>query len=362
MSVVMKILLPFSWLYGLGTVLRNRLFDCGWLRSRRFSLPVICVGNLSAGGTGKTPHTEYIARLLLAEGYRVAVLSRGYGRRTRGFAEVRADMDAGESGDEPLQMKRNIPQLAVTVCEDRCRGIELIRGLYPETDVIILDDAFQHRYVKAGLNILLTDFSRPYFSDSLLPAGRLREPASGARRADVIVVTKTPEEHPPFRQYRERIRPLEGQELFFSTFGYGRPVPLFEEAAGSCRTCGYKDAEVLVVTGIARPDPLWTHVEKQGGNVHRLAFGDHHKFTAADVERINRAFAALPPSRPRMAVTTEKDAARLRTQEGLRPELRASFFVQPVGIRFLPSAEEQEKFNQIIRDYVGKNSRNRTVD
>lgn len=362
MSAVVNILLPFSWLYGLGTRLRNRLFDCGWLHSRRFSLPVICVGNLSAGGTGKTPHTEYIARLLLAEGYHAAVLSRGYGRRTKGFAEVRTDMDARESGDEPLQMKRNLPQLTVAVCEDRCKGIDILLESHPETDVIILDDAFQHRYVKAGLNILLTDCSRPYFSDSLLPAGRLREQASGARRADVIVVTKTVGENPPFREYRERIRPLQGQDLFFSTFGYSRLTPLFAETDNSIRICGYRDTEVLVVTGIARPDPLWAYVKQQGGNVHQLVFGDHHKFTATDVERINRAFAALPPSEHRMAVTTEKDAARLRTQKGLLPELRAAFFVQPVSVRFLPSAKEQEKFNQIIKDYVGKNSRNSTVD
>ena len=189
------LLLPFAWLYGTGVVIRNYLFDWQILKPTSFDLPVLGIGNLSAGGTGKTPTAEYILKLLLENGYKPALLSRGYGRKSSGFVEVMTDSVATNVGDEPYQIKRKFPEVYVTVCEDRVIGIETILSLKPETEVIVLDDSFQHRKIKPGFNILLTDYSRPYYNDFLLPVGMLREPISGRKRADVIIVTEKPGKH-----------------------------------------------------------------------------------------------------------------------------------------------------------------------
>ena len=191
-------LYPLSWLYGIGVCLRNKLFDWGWLRSKSFDIPVICVGNLAVGGTGKTPHTEYLIRLLQNEGINVAALSRGYKRKSKGYILATAESSAGKIGDEPYQIKSKFPDIRVAVDEDRCHGIEqLLKLKNPAVDAVLLDDAFQHRRVKAGLNILLTDFHRLLCDDVLLPAGRLREPAGGKNRAQIVIVTKCPDNIKP---------------------------------------------------------------------------------------------------------------------------------------------------------------------
>ena len=215
---IFRWLYPASWLYGTGVYLRNKLFDWGWLQSKSFSVPVICIGNLVAGGTGKTPHTEYLIRLLSNCGWNVATLSRGYKRKSKGYVLADAQSSAQQIGDEPKQMKGNCPDIRVAVDKDRCHGIEKLLALEnPPVDVILLDDAFQHRYVKAGLNILLTDYHRLLCDDALLPAGQLREPAENKQRAQVVIVTKCPDDLKPidFNIITKKLHLYPYQKLFF---------------------------------------------------------------------------------------------------------------------------------------------------
>lgn len=352
------LLVPMSWLYGCGVAVRGWLFRLGWLRERAFPLPVIAVGNLAVGGTGKTPHVEYLLRLL--SGLPVAMVSRGYGRLTRGFRRVDARTPASEGGDEPVQMARKFPAVRVAVDADRCRAIETLRQSgCPDDTVVVLDDAFQHRYVKAGLNILLTDARRPFFADRLLPAGRLREPAAARRRAGIIIVTKCAPDLSAAEaaRFRAAVAPGPGQKLFFTTMAYGRPYPCGSGLkARPFRLDG--DTDVVLLTGIASPAPLVEHVRRQARRVVHLAFRDHHRFSADDAVRINEACARLDYRC--MVLTTEKDAVRLAQLGGLRDEVLTALYAQPVEVRFLFDGEES--FNRIIKDYVGKNQRNGAVD
>lgn len=352
------LLLPFAWLYGLVVMGRNLLFDAGVLRSRRFPLPVIAVGNLAVGGTGKTPHTEYLLRLL--SDFRVAMLSRGYGRRTVGFALATDSGRASDIGDEPAQMHRKFPEVVVAVDENRREGIEiLMREQNHPIEVIVLDDAFQHRYVRAGMNLLLTDFYRRFTHDFLMPVGRLREPASGKKRADIIIVTKCPENLSADEAARIRKEMVlqAGQKMFFTTFGYGEAYPLFPQSASVAEQC-LAGKPVLLVTGIAKPAPLRRYLEQTAASVTELAFPDHHNFTTIDLRRMSDALASLPQDA--VVVTTEKDAERLVEMSGLDNRLRRCLLVQPITVRFLFG--QQEEFNQNILDYVAKDTRNCAVD
>ena len=224
-----KWLYPVSWIYGAVVVMRNKLFDWGIFRSKSFDVPVICVGNLAVGGTGKTPHTEYLIKLL-RDKYQVAVLSRGYKRRTKGYVLATPQCTAKTIGDEPYQMYTKFSSVTLAVDEKRCHGIEkLLKLKEPSTDVILLDDAFQHRHVKAGLNILLTDYHRLFCDDTLLPAGRLREPVSGKNRAQIVIVTKCPQDIKPidYNIITKRLNLYPYQRLFFSSFRYGNLQPVF---------------------------------------------------------------------------------------------------------------------------------------
>lgn len=346
----MLLLRPAAGLYGIATQLRNALFDRGLLRSRRFSVPVVGIGNLAAGGTGKTPHTEYLVRLLKPH-IHVAVLSRGYGRKTHGFRVADAFCTAAEIGDEPCQIRRKHPDITVCVDEDRCDGIERLNDLLDPPFAILLDDAYQHRYVQPGRQILLTDFSRLYTRDSLLPEGRLREKAAGAARADLIIVTKCPPALRPdeAEAIRNELRPAPHQRLFFTATAYAQPQPLFEAAAAL--PAESEAADVLAITGIARPEPMLRHLAEAGHRVSSLRFGDHHAFGPADTERMNRAFAALP--RGSVALTTEKDAERLRlVEQHLSPMLKKALAVLPIEIRFL--FEGKEEFDRMILNYVSQ--------
>ena len=251
-------LYPLSWLYGIGVCLRNKLFDWGWLRSKSFDVPVICVGNLAVGGTGKTPHTEYLIKLLQKNGVNVATLSRGYKRKSRGYVLADDKSNVRQIGDEPYQIKNKFPNARVAVDENRCHGIEQLLKLgNPTVEAIILDDAFQHRHVKAGLNILLTDFHRLLCDDALLPAGRLREPSSGKNRAQMVIVTKCPDDIKPidFNIIAKRLHLYPYQQLYFSRFRYGMLTPLFPEKTNSWEVLSSLtgDEQVLLVTGIASP-------------------------------------------------------------------------------------------------------------
>ena len=329
------LLTPLSWIYGAGVRLRNMLFDCGVLHSRAFDVPVISVGNLTVGGTGKTPHTEYLIRLL-SQHHQVAVLSRGYKRKSRGYVLAAADTPMQQIGDEPYQMKQKFPHIHMAVDKDRCRGIEnLCRpDITPATDVVVLDDSYQHRYVKPGINILLMDYHRLIYFDRLLPVGRLREHQSGKKRADIVIVTKCPTYLTPMdmRGIERSLALQSWQKLFFSTLQY----PDSWDDIGE---------NPLLVTGIAAPRQMEYDLKKHIPRFDIMAFPDHHAFSKRDIEAIRRR------ANGRTILTTEKDATRL---QGLPVR------VIPVEVAFMGTGK-QEEFNQIILDYVRKNKRNSSL-
>lgn len=350
-------LLPLSFLYGMGVRFRNMLFDTGILESRSFPIPVISVGNITVGGAGKTPHVEYLIRLL-CETKRVSVLSRGYKRRTKGYLLASSSSTSLELGDEPYQMYLKYGrQVHVAVSANRCEGIERLCS-DPETkdtDVILLDDAFQHRYVKPGVNILLVDYHRLIVYDKLLPAGRLREPKDGKRRADIVIVTKCPPDLRPmdFRVITKALNLYPYQKLFFTTIEYGDLIPLFSNSRSLALSEITSDYEVLVLSGIASPQHLLCDIQKHTENVIPMTFRDHHIFTPKDIARINNTFDSL--SSKRIIITTEKDAARLVGLDGLSDDVRNHIYALPIKTMFL--LEQQEQFDEFILSYVLKNSK-----
>lgn len=353
-------LYPLAALYGMGVAVRNSLFDWGLLRSRSFDVPVISVGNITVGGTGKTPHIEYLIRLLSPH-FNVAVLSRGYKRKSHGF--VLADANAGVSdiGDEPFQMKQKFPHIHVAVDVDRCHGIEQLckPEVKPEVEVVLLDDAYQHRYVKPGVSILLVDYHRMIKDDALLPAGRLRESERGKQRADIVIVTKCPHGLKPI-DYRDLIKKMglyPYQHLYFSTLGYGNLVPLSVEEGRAVRPLASleEDEKVLLLTGIASPRRIEEELKRYTPHVSLLSFPDHHDFTKGDMDNLRRCFEQLGEGK-RVIITTEKDAARLKGHPWLDEPLRRCIYVLPVEVEILRN--EQESFNEAIIGYVRANSRN----
>ena len=367
-----KWLLPLSWLYGFGVKLRNTLFEVGLLKSRSFKVPIIAVGNITVGGTGKTPHVEYLVSLLHNQ-FRVAVLSRGYKRKSRGFIQASADTTMPEIGDEPFQMKQKFPNVTVAVDKNRCHGIDLLTEEDKALDVVLLDDAFQHRYVKPGVNILLVDYHRLIIYDRLLPAGRLREPLKGKDRADIVIVTKCPKDLKPmeYRVITKAMQLYPYQHLYFTTLEYGALRPLYPATSRAAavgeaaiisqpqqqqpqQLQALKAQNVLLLTGIASPRQMERDLAPITNTLTPLTFGDHHQFRKKDIRRINEAFAAM--TAPKVIVTTEKDATRLLTTEGLSDEVQQALYVLPVRIVFLQ--QQEEEFNQQIIGYVRKNSRN----
>ena len=345
-------LLPLSWLYGFIVSLRNELFNLGILKERTFKIPIISVGNITVGGSGKTPHVEYLIRLLHND-VKVGVLSRGYKRKSHGYILANDSSTMRDLGDEPFQMKQKFPNIYVAVDKNRCNGIEHLTQdqKSSDVDVILLDDAFQHRYVKPGLNILLVDYHRLIIYDRLLPAGRLREHLRGKQRADIVIITKCPKDLKPmeFRILTKAMDLFPYQKLFFSTIDYDVPYALFSDA-----TTSLSKQNILLLTGIASPEQMENDMKNKCRSVTSLAFDDHHLFTPKDAERINDAFAALPS--PKIILTTEKDSTRLYHLDGLSTEARDALFVLPIKIKFL--LNQGEYFNNKIINYVRKNSRN----
>lgn len=359
---IYKWLYPASWIYGAAVALRNKLFDWGTLRSKSFDVPVICIGNIAVGGTGKTPHTEYLVELLHRE-HHVAVLSRGYKRRSRGYVLAKQDSKVRSIGDEAYQMKSKYPEIRVAVDENRCHGIEQLLQLQdPSVDVVLLDDAFQHRYVKAGLNILLTDYHRLFCEDTLLPAGRLREPADAKNRAQIVIVTKCPPTIKPidFNIITKLINLYPYQKLFFSWLRYGNLQAVFPQQADpkERELSSLTTTEVLLVTGIASPIAIIEALEKQVAHIDPLSFGDHHDFRPRDIELIKSRFEKLKEGQ-RLIVTTEKDATRLIHHPELDETLKASIYALPIEVEILQN--QQDNFNQQVIDYVRKNKRNSRV-
>ncbi|MCQ2221755.1 MAG: tetraacyldisaccharide 4'-kinase, partial [Prevotella sp.] len=352
-------LLPFSWLYGIGVGVRNAMFDLGILKSRSFKVPVISVGNITVGGSGKTPHVEYLIRLLSKKS-QVAVLSRGYKRKSKGYVLANKDTAMSEIGDEPYQMHRKFDGIYVAVDKDRCHGIERLTSdeETKDTDVILLDDAYQHRYVKPGINILLVDYHRLIIYDKLLPAGRLREPMSGKTRADIVIVTKCPKDLKPmsFRVLTRAMSLFPYQQLYFTCLEYGEITPLFPEGRKGINDIG-EGTNVMLLTGIASPEQMEKDLKSRYDSITPLRFSDHHQFDEKDVETINQTFSEMPS--PKAIITTEKDSTRLEGLEGLSDEVRKSLYVIPIEVKVM--LDQEEKFNDTMTNYVLKNSRNSTL-
>ena len=308
MATLRLLLLPFSWLYAALLRVRHFIHDRGWVRSTAPGLPSIVIGNIALGGTGKTPHVELALRTLVDHGP-LATLSRGYGRDTKHFHEVHREDDASVAGDEPLMLKRKFSGVRVFVGADRVVGIEAIRTTAPEGKAVILDDAFQHRKLKAGISIVLTTWQKPWFKDHLLPAGTLRDLTSRARHADAVIVTKCPSAPSPDeqRRWRDDLKLLPAQQLFFSGLIYAAPRSLHDSTMTVKSGAG---TAALLVTGIADPAPLHEHVKDLFGTVEHMAFPDHHVFSPADQQRIALRFVSFA-GLEKTLITTEKDAARL---------------------------------------------------
>lgn len=350
------LLWPFSILFRLVTAVRNILYDKGFISSKKFSIPVICIGNITVGGTGKTPHAEYIISLLRKE-FRVALLSRGYMRKSKGFRYVKPSSSATDSGDEPLQISRKFPDIVVAVDSNRINGIKTILSDHPGTNVIILDDGFQHRKVRPGLSILLTDYSRLITRDRLLPYGRLRESPSQRLRADMIVVTKTPENISDDEKLviKSELQTGEEQKVFFSVIDYSSLQPVFEEADPATLPNGPRERTeraAIVVTGIASPDPLIKYLEQYFTEIRHLRFPDHHNFTGGDIEKIKTAFEGLTLTE-KIIITTEKDAVRFREFPNIAGSLKKNMYCIPAGVRF--PDDNKHEFDKLILDYARKN-------
>lgn len=330
-------------------------FDLGWLPSTTFDTPIISIGNLTVGGTGKTPHTEYIISLL-KEDFKVATLSRGYKRKTKGYVTaVQGDCNMERVGDEPSQIKNKFPDITVAVDEKRVNGISQLLKSGNKPEVILLDDAFQHRYVKPGLNILLTDYNRPIWKDNIMPFGRLREDADGKERADVIIVTKCPENIGKKEKAYciDKLNNKNNAPVFFSTIYYGSPIYLFNNI-GKKELAITADTEILLLTGIACPEPLKIELEKRGAKVTLMQFPDHHNFTERELKEVEKKFLSVT-NKEKAIITTEKDAERMISNPNLPQIIKENIYVIPIKIKII---DNENKFNQIIIDYVRKNKRN----
>jgi tetraacyldisaccharide 4'-kinase len=355
------LLYPISLLYGLITGIRNFLYDSGILTSVEFHFPVICVGNITVGGTGKTPHTEYLAELLRGK-FKVAILSRGYKRKTHDFRVAISSSQVRDIGDEPLQIFRHFPDVLVAVDKNRVHGVKRILEEYPDIEVIILDDGFQHRKIVPGYSILLSDFERLIVRDHMLPYGNLRESKQNMRRADMILITKSPENISPI-QRRLIVKEVDKspyQNLYFTTFRYKTPLQVFnyphqvnqpDIAKGA--SCG-----IILITGIANPQPLKEYLEKSYNEIIHLSFPDHYNYTEKDLSGISSAYYDLK-STTRFLFTTEKDAVKLREFTNIAEPIKSAFFYIPIGILFLN--EDKDEFDNLIIDYVRKNHRNNRV-
>jgi tetraacyldisaccharide 4'-kinase len=347
--LLLKILLwPISLLYKGVVTLRNIFFDCGILPSKAFDVPIISVGNLTVGGTGKTPFSEFLIRHLIKE-HKVGFLSRGYKRDSKGFQIVTTESGAKKAGDEPYQVKQKFPEVMVAVDADRRRGIsKMMKEPKEAPSIIILDDAFQHRYVKPDISILLIDYNRMVTEDKMLPLGNLREPVSSLVRADIIIVTKCPADTPSieFRIIKKNLKPYPYQELFFTTQEYDEPVSLFPDVALKCTADA--DTTVLTLTGIASPHTFEEHVKNFSKEIVTLNFSDHHNFKKSDLSKVETKFNDIENEK-KIILTTEKDAVRLKSLDFFPDALKPYIFYIPLHIVFL---QDEKKFYKNIKDHL----------
>jgi len=339
------LLLPFSFIYGSITAIRNLLFDYGIFKSQSYRIPIICIGNLSVGGEGKTPHTQYIINLLKKD-YKVTILSRGYGRKTSILQYVETTSDSLQVGDEPLQLKKNNPNCLVVVEKNRNKGIKQILKDFPETAVILLDDGYQHRWIKAGFNILISSYSSPYYKDYLMPFGRLRENKKGAKRANAIVFSKTPANIKPAEKkgMTEKIQLFAHQQAYFSHINYCD----WKCIRTNKKFTSKKKQSITLVSGIANCNPLIQHLTEGEHTLSHIKFADHHNYNQKDIANILSKYNK-DSSTKKLILTTEKDATKLRAFEG---EFGAvDVYYIPIEIDF----KEKERFEKQLLNYVTKN-------
>ncbi|MCH5239505.1 MAG: tetraacyldisaccharide 4'-kinase [Muribaculaceae bacterium] len=353
-KVIECLLTPASWIYGVVAGFRNMMFEQKFLKSQEYDIPIVGVGNLTVGGAGKTPHVEYITSRLSASGYKVAVLSRGYKRKTKGFILANSKSTPTTIGDEPYQIYQKFHgRVIVATCESRRKGIEELQRLYPDLDVIVLDDSFQHRWVKPKISILLTDYHRPFYKDKLLPLGRLRESPREVNRADMVIVTKCPDDLQPldYRMSSKYLDLMSFQKLFFSRYDYGQLQPVFEDDA--LYTVALHDLtgndSVMLLTGIAHPRYFVKYIRQYPFKVKVNHFPDHHDFTKHDILEIQKKFENMPGEH-KIIVTTEKDAVRLMHNPYFPKELKPFTFYLPIHVRMLRGVDDHDLIEEIIQD------------
>ena len=340
---------PLSWLYGMVVHIRHKLFDLKILRSEEFDIPVVCIGNLTVGGTGKTPVAELLIERF-SEHYRVGVLSRGYRRKTKGFVLSTPTSSARTIGDEPRQMKLKYPSVPA-VCEKRAEGIRLLRKAHPEIELIILDDAFQHRYVEPWVNILLMDYNNPVYRDRLLPWGRLRDTRNQIHRANFVLVTKCPDDLNPLdmRIVINSLGLFPYQSLYFTRMRQGEITPLFaDRAVGKVR----EGDPVIAMSGIANPVPLLENLRKRFDVVAELTFDDHHTYRLSDMRRLEALFAAYPDA---VVLTTEKDAVKLTNRKKVPEAVQQRLYYVPIHVSFV--ADSESEFLRQLELYVRTNQK-----
>ncbi len=344
MSFLQILAIPFSVLYWFIIGIRNKMYDIGMLKSTKFEVPTIVVGNLSVGGTGKTPQIEYLI-CLLKDTFNVAVLSRGYKRKTTGFVLANSNIDVRQIGDEPYQYHQKFNDIIVAVDEKRVNGINELLRLKNKPNVVLLDDAFQHRKLQAGFYILLTSYDKLYVDDFMLPSGYLRESRSGAKRAQVVIVTKCPQDLSEKEQesIKKKINPKEGQKVFFTTIAYDTTVSDDILEISLDRLKAYK---VLLVTGIANPKPLESFLKSKKIRFKHLEYPDHYYFSKKDIEKIKMEFDAIN-SEKKLILTSEKDFVRLKN------DLEISHL--KIKTRFINHAID---FDKTIKKYVEQSSTN----
>ncbi len=355
--VTFLILYPLSLIYGLIVSVRNGMYNSGMIKSKSYDFPVICIGNLSAGGTGKTPHVEYFIKLL-QDNFGIAVLSRGYKRKTRGFRFVELSDDVRNVGDEPMQIKKKFPDITVAVDKKRVRGID---KLSQEDDlrVILLDDAFQHRKVNAGLNILLSNFDRPFTKDHFLPFGTLREHPYEHRRSHIIIITKCPENLNPIqkRLINKELKIYPFQYLFFTTLEYENMINIFDENKQiPLDRFNNADIGILGVSAIAHNKKFRNKLKELSKNLKMISFLDHHYYNKRDIERIRHHFNKIE-TEEKIIITTEKDAVKFRNLANVPENLKEYFYYLPIRVAFLGDDKEEEKFKHQIIHYAKTNRR-----
>ena len=345
------LLLPFSLIYGIAIVLRKKLYDWGLMRTVKFDLPIICVGNLAVGGSGKTPTTEYLVRLLAS--YKIAILSRGYGRKTKGFILADANATAETIGDEPLQYYQKFKNITVAVCEDRVEGVNQLKNNH---DLIILDDAFQHRAITAGFNILLFEFKKLSTLQFLLPAGNLRDVFASRKRADVLLVTKSPVPllHVAQQASVNELQPNNNQPVLHSYLKYGDLKHVYQKE--SLALTAIKDFEVFLLTGIANPAPLVEELRKYTKTIKHEEFRDHYAFKDADIRQLKSTFEA-GIKKEKIIITTEKDSKRLRATGFEDLLVNLPVYYLPIEVELFE--EDKITFDELILNYVKSNRRNR---